>query len=85
MFNSLHTQSKQYLQDIHILNGLVNYSPLRNCSDVCSGTTVIQAMKFQIAEMTIYPISFNKTNCDHLIYEPQDIQKVFKNIKLKNI
>ncbi len=41
---------------------------------------VIQAMKFQVAEMTIYPLSYNKTNCDHLIYEPQDTQYVFKNI-----
>ncbi len=47
---------------------------LRYCSDVCSGTTVIQAMKFQVSEMTIYPLSFNKTNCDHLIYETQDTQ-----------
>ncbi len=44
---------------------------------------VIQAMKFQVAEMTIYPLSINKSNCDHLIYEPQDTQYVFKNIKLK--
>ncbi len=35
---------------------------------------VIKAMKFKVAEMTIYPFSFNKTNCDHLIYEPQDTQ-----------
>ncbi len=44
---------------------------------------VIKAMKFQVAEMTIYPLSYNKTNCDHLINELQDAQKVFKNIKLK--
>ncbi len=30
--------------------------------------------KFQVAEMTIYPLSFNKTNCDHLIYEHHDTQ-----------
>ncbi len=42
-----------------------------------------KAMKFQVAEMTIYSFSFNKTNCDHLIYEPEDTQFVFKNIKLK--
>ncbi len=35
---------------------------------------VIQAMQFQVTEMTIYPLSFNKTNCDHLIYEHQDTQ-----------
>ncbi len=35
---------------------------------------VIKAMKFQVAEKTIYPLSFNKTNCDHLIYEAQDTQ-----------
>ncbi len=35
---------------------------------------VTKAMKFKVAEMTIYPLSFNKTNCDHLIYEPQDTQ-----------
>ncbi len=35
---------------------------------------VMKAMKFQVAEITIYPISFNKTNCNHLIYEPQDAQ-----------
>ncbi len=40
-------------------------------------------MKVQVAKMTIYPLSFNKTNCDHLIYKPQDTHKVFKNIKLK--
>ncbi len=45
----------------------ITTSGLRYCSDVCSGVTVIQAMKFQVAEMTIYPLSFNKTNCDHLI------------------
>ncbi len=33
---------------------------------------VIKAMNFQVAEITIYPLSFNKTNCDHLIYEPRD-------------
>ncbi len=31
---------------------------------------VIKAMKFKVAEMTIYPLSFKTTNCDHLIYEP---------------
>ncbi len=35
---------------------------------------VIKAMKFKVAELTIYPLSINKTNCDHLIYEPQDTQ-----------
>ncbi len=35
---------------------------------------VIKAMKFQVAEMTIYPLSFDKTNCDHLIYEPHNSQ-----------
>ncbi len=35
---------------------------------------VIKTMKFEVAKMTIYPISFNKTNCDHLIYELQDTQ-----------
>ncbi len=35
---------------------------------------IIKAMKFQVAEITIDPLSFNKTNCDHLIYEPQDPQ-----------
>ncbi len=35
---------------------------------------VIKAMKLKVAEMTIYPLSFNKTNCDHLIYESQDTQ-----------
>ncbi len=44
---------------------------------------VIKALKFQMAKITIYPLSFNKTNCDHLIYKPQDNYKVFKNIKLK--
>ncbi len=44
---------------------------------------IIKAMTFQVAKMTIYPLSFNKTNCDHLIYKPQDTHKVFKNIKLK--
>ncbi len=43
---------------------------------------VIKAMNFQVAKMTIYPLSFNK-NCDHLIYKPQDTHKAFKNIKLK--
>ncbi len=38
------------------------------------GLHVIQAMTFQVAEMTIYPLSFIKTNYDHLIYEPQDTQ-----------
>ncbi len=33
--------------------------------------------------MTIYPLYFNKTIYDHLIYKPQDIHKVFKNVKLK--
>ncbi len=40
-------------------------------------------MKFQVVEMAIYPLSFNKTNCDNLIYKHQDCVKVFKNIKLK--
>ncbi len=44
---------------------------------------VIKAMKFHMTKMTIYPLSFNKTNCDLLIYEPQDTHKVFQNIKLK--
>ncbi len=44
---------------------------------------VIKAMKFQVAKMTIYPLSFNKTNCDHLIYKSQDIHKAFTNIKQK--
>ncbi len=35
---------------------------------------VIKAMKFKVAELTIYPLSFNKINCDHPIYEPQDTQ-----------
>ncbi len=35
---------------------------------------VIKAMKFEVAEIAIYPLSFSKTNCDHLIYEPQDTQ-----------
>ncbi len=35
---------------------------------------VIKAIEFQVAEMTIDPLSFNKTNCDHLICEPQDPQ-----------
>ncbi len=39
-------------------------------------------MKFQVAKLTIYPL-FNKTNCDHLIYKPQDTHEVFKNIKLE--
>ncbi len=43
---------------------------------------VIKVMKFQVAKMTIYPLSFNKTNY-HLIYKPQDTHKFFKNIKLK--
>ncbi len=29
---------------------------------------VIKAMKFQVAEITIYSLSYNKTDCDHLIY-----------------
>ncbi len=39
---------------------------------------VINAMKFQVVK-----ISFNKTNCDLPIHNPQDTHKVFKNIKLK--
>ncbi len=35
---------------------------------------VIKAMQFKVAEMTIDPLYVNKTNCDHLIYEPQDTQ-----------
>ncbi len=35
---------------------------------------VIQAIQFQVAEMTIHPLSYNKTNWNHLIYEPQDTQ-----------
>ncbi len=44
---------------------------------------VIKAIQFQVVKMTIYPFSFNKTNCDHVIYKPKDTHKVFKNIKLK--
>ncbi len=40
-------------------------------------------MNVQVAKVTIYPLSVNKTNYDHLIYEPQCTHKVFKNIKLK--
>ncbi len=40
-------------------------------------------MTFQVAKMTIYPLSVNKINCDHPIYKPEDTHKVFKNIKLK--
>ncbi len=40
-------------------------------------------MKFQVAKITIYPLSFNKTNFNHLIYKPRDTNKVFKNVKLK--
>ncbi len=43
---------------------------------------VIKAMKFQVAKITIDPLSFNKINCDHLIYKHQDTHKVFKTIKL---
>ncbi len=46
---------------------------------------VLNAMKFQVTKITIYPLSINKPNCDHLIYKPQDTNKVFQNIKLKNI
>ncbi len=60
--------------DMIVMIGEFNIDPLRYCSDVYCGATVMQAMKFQVAEMTIYPLSFNKTNCDHLIYEPQDTQ-----------
>ncbi len=39
-------------------------------------------MKFQVAKITIYPLSFNKTNCGHVIYKPQDTQS--KNYMLNN-
>ncbi len=47
----------------------------------------LQAMKFQVAKMTIYPLSFNKTNCNHLICKLRDTNKVlYKKIyKTKNI
>ncbi len=48
-----------------------------------SSYNFIKAMNVQLAKLTIYPLSFNKTNYDHLIYEPQDTHKVFKTIKLK--
>ncbi len=44
---------------------------------------VIKAMKFQVTKMTIYPLSFNITNCDHLNYKPQHTHNGFKNVKLK--
>ncbi len=47
---------------------------LRYCYDVCSGATCHKGNEFQVAEMTIHPIYYNKKNCDHLIYEPQDPQ-----------
>ncbi len=55
---------------------------LRYCSDVCSGTTCHTEIEISSGRKTIYHLSFNKTNCDHLIYELQDISQVFKNIKL---
>ncbi len=43
---------------------------------------VIKEMKFQVANITI---TFNKTNCDHLIYKPHDTHKVFENINSKDL
>ncbi len=45
---------------------------------------VIKAMNLQVAKVTIYLLSLNKANYDHLIYEPQDTHKVLK-YKTKNI
>ncbi len=54
------------------------------CHDVHSTTTFChKGNEISSGKMIIYPISFNKTNCDHLIYKPQDTHKVFKNITLK--
>ncbi len=42
-------------------------------------------MIFVVAKVTMFSFSVNRINFDHLIYEPQDINKVFKNIKLKSL
>ncbi len=43
----------------------------------------LMAMILQVGKVTTFSLSANKIHFDHLIYEPQDIPKVFKNIKLK--
>ncbi len=46
---------------------------------------VLMSMIFQMVKVTNFPLPVNKINFDHLIYEPQNIQKVFKHIKLKHL
>ncbi len=53
------------------------------CDLMCAmALHVILAIIFQVAKMTIFPLSVNKINFVHLIYEPQEIYKGFTIIKL---
>ncbi len=47
------------------------------------GATCHKGNEISSGKNYYFPFSFNKTNCDHLIYKSQDTHKVFKNIKLK--
>ncbi len=40
-------------------------------------------MIYQVTKVTTFPQSVNKIHFENLIYEEQDIHKVFKNIKLE--
>ncbi len=51
-----------------------SWSNLRYCSDVCIGATCHTGNEISSGRNDYLFPSFNKTNCDHLIYEPQDTQ-----------
>ncbi len=55
---------------------------IKSCALMSAMALHIMAMIFQVAKLTTFPLSVNKIYTDHLIYEAQDIHKVFKNIKL---